>query len=53
MAKYQGWVKASVELDIEADSYEQAELIAEGEWYSAMQHSGDFEIEDAYCYEED
>lgn len=52
MKKYQVFVKAEIELDIEAKSEEEAKLKAEDEWYEALQYGGDFEIEDIYCYDE-
>ena len=53
MAKYQVWVKATIELDIEAKNEQEARMKAEDEWYEALQYGGDSEVEDVYCYKED
>lgn len=52
MAKYQVWVRAEVELDIEADSLQEVLRIAEDEWYDQMNYSGEYEIDDVYKYED-
>lgn len=53
MAKYQVWVKAEIELDIEAESEHEAKMKAEDDWYEALKYGGEFEIDDINCYEED